>query len=253
MDVKRVRRELVEWLRAKTAEASASGIVVGLSGGIDSAVVAGLAKEAFPDRSLGVIMPCHSSPEDEADARLVAEAFGLSVLRVELSEVWDLLLTVIEGAEGAGDSGAQGRDRLARANLKPRLRMLTLYYLAAKRGYLVAGTENRAELVTGYFTKYGDGGVDLLPLGGLVKSQVKALAVELGVPARVIEKTPSAGLWDGQTDEAELGLTYEVIDHYLLTGEGPADAVAKIKELERASAHKRRFPPIAPVGPVAAG
>nr|MCU0256832.1 NAD(+) synthase [Vicinamibacterales bacterium] len=136
--------------------------------------------------------------------------------------------------------------RLAQANLKPRLRMTTLYYVANRLNYLVAGTGNRTEIAIGYYTKYGDGGVDLLPLGALVKSEVRALARELGVPAPIIEKPPSAGLWIGQTDEGEMGFTYAELEDYLLRG---PDAVApatvmKIERLVRASEHKRHLPPV---------
>src|SRR5690606_5628013 len=108
---------------------------------------------------------------------------------------------------------------MAVANLKPRLRMTTVYYVANTRNYLVAGTGNRSELTIGYFTKYGDGGVDLLPIGRLLKAEVRELARELGIPERIITKAPSAGLWAGQTDEGEMGFTYAELERYL--SEGP--------------------------------
>lgn len=244
---------LVQWMRTRVEEAGASGIAVGLSGGIDSAVVAALAKEAFPDGVLGVIMPCHSLPEDREDALLVAETFAIPTVTVDLGPVWELLLESIEasakGVDAAALTGDEARAGLARANVKPRLRMATLYYLAGLRNYLVAGTENRVEFNIGYFTKHGDGGVDLLPIGNLVKSEVKALARELGVPEKIVEKAPSAGLWEGQTDEAEIGIAYEALDRYYLTGEGPKDVVEKIRRMEAASAHKRRLPPIPDLDP----
>ena len=124
--------------------------------------------------------------------------------------------------------------------------MTTLYYVANRLNYLVAGTGNRTEIAIGYYTKYGDGGVDLLPLGALVKSEVRALARELGVPERVIEKPPSAGLWIGQTDEGEMGFTYAELEDHLLKGPdavAPATAM-KIERLVRASEHKRHMPPM---------
>ena len=249
-----LKERLVEWLRARVEEAGASGLVVGLSGGIDSAVVAGLAKAAFPSGVLGVIMPCHSAPNDREDALLVAETFSIPTVTVDLGPVWDVLVAAIENAAGAsqdaGGAPEAGRDRaLLRANVKPRLRMTTLYYLAGLYNYLVAGTGNRVEISIGYFTKYGDGGVDLLPIGNLVKSEVRALARELGVPERIIARPPSAGLWEGQTDEAEMGLSYEELDRYFLTGEGPREVVAKIRRMEAASAHKRRLPLIPDIDP----
>ena len=135
------------------------------------------------------------------------------------------------------------RLRVVQANIKPRLRMLTLYHAAGLRGYLVLGTDNRAEVYTGYFTKYGDGGADLLPLADLVKGEVRALGRYLGLPEAILQRTPSAGLWADQSDEAEMGLSYEALDRYLLTGEGDPEVVARIEALHRATEHKRRLPP----------
>jgi NAD+ synthase len=143
---------------------------------------------------------------------------------------------------------------LARANLKPRLRMATLYYLAQSRSYLVAGTGNKPEIVVGYFTKYGDGGVDVEPLGDLYKWQVRALARELGVPQPVIDRPPSAGLWVGQTDEGEMGITYDELDAALAaieTGQTTAmdpALLARVQGMMSDSAHKRATPPTCPVG-----
>jgi NAD+ synthase len=241
---------MAEWLRARVHEAGARGIVVGLSGGIDSAVVARVAQLAFPEAVMTVIMPAHSDPRDAEDAKLVAEAFGLPVMTIDLTRPFEALLVQAQQGLGTWPPGTAPDDepsaRLAQANLKPRLRMTTLYYVANRLNYLVAGTGNRTEIAIGYYTKYGDGGVDLLPLGALVKSQVRALARELGVPAPVIEKPPSAGLWMGQTDEGEMGFTYAELEDYLLRGPdaaAPATAM-KIERLVRASEHKRRLPPM---------
>jgi len=241
---------MAEWLRARVHEAGARGIVVGLSGGVDSAVVARVAQMACPDGVMTVIMPAESDPRDAEDARLVAESFGLPVTTIDLSRPFDALLVQAQQGFGTWPPGAAPEDgnsaRLAQANLKPRLRMTTLYYVANRLNYLVAGTGNRTEIAIGYYTKYGDGGVDLLPLGALVKSEVRALARELGVPAPVIEKPPSAGLWIGQTDEGEMGFTYAELEDYLVRGPdavAPATAM-KIERLVRASEHKRRVPPV---------
>lgn len=229
---------LTEWLREQVAAAGAQGAVVGLSGGIDSAVVAGLAKRAFPDAVLGVIMPCHSLPRDAEHARLVAETFSVPVRHVALDAVYDALLASLKAAE-TGEPKA-----LALANIKPRLRMVTLYYLATQHNYLVLGTGNKSELTVGYFTKYGDAGVDLLPLGNLVKEEVREVARHLGVPQEIILKAPSAGLWEGQTDEGEMGFSYAELDNYIRTGQGPLAVMARIKEMNRRSEHKRRLPPV---------
>ena len=232
---------LTEWIRAEVTAGDGRGAVFGLSGGIDSAVVAALAKQAFPDHSLGVVLPCHSDPRDAADGALVAHRFGVPSATVDLGPVYDLLLEQL-----AGSSSDLPESRLATANLKPRLRMTALYAFANQLGYRVLGTGNRSEIAVGYFTKYGDGGADLLPLGGLVKSEVRDLARSLGVPARIMTKPPSAGLWADQTDEAEMGLTYEELDAYLLTGAASPAVKAKVDAMNAASEHKRALPRIAP-------
>jgi NAD+ synthase len=224
---------------------------VGLSGGIDSAVVARVAQMAVPDGVMTVMMPAHSDPQDAEDARLVADTYGLPVMTVDLTRPLDALLVQVQQALGTWppDSPSAADEtaaRLALANLKPRLRMTTLYYVANRLNYLVAGTGNRSEISIGYYTKYGDGGVDLLPLGSLVKSEVRALARDLGVPARIVDKPPSAGLWLGQTDEGEMGFTYAELEDYLRKGPDsltPA-TVMKIERLVRVSEHKRHLPPV---------
>jgi NAD+ synthase len=239
------------WMHDRLGGSHALGFVVGLSGGVDSAVVARLAQLAAGDNVVGVLMPCHSDARDEADARLVADQFKLRTLRVDLAQSYDALISGLLDTTAAipGSGGGTADDiraRLPHVNVKPRLRMTTLYFIANTLNYLVAGTGNRSELVLGYFTKYGDGGVDLLPIGHLVKSQVRELARELGVPAPVIDKAPSAGLWIGQTDEAEMGFTYADLERYLSNGAGSVSpALAEqIERLMRASEHKRALAPV---------
>jgi NAD+ synthase len=231
--------EISSWMAQRVQEAGAAGIVLGLSGGIDSAVVAGLAAQALPGHTLGVLMPCHSQPQDALLAQQVVDTFQIESLTVDLSAPFDAMLSQLP----------QGSD-LAQANLKPRLRMMTLYYLANARNYLVAGTGNRTELMVGYFTKYGDGGVDLLPIGSLYKWQVRELARELGVPQPIIDRPPSAGLWAGQTDEDEIGISYADLDailEALARGERPQQdkqLVDKVKHMVTISEHKRNLAPI---------
>ena len=245
---------IAEWLRQRLALSGARGFVFGLSGGIDSAVVAGLCKLASPGNAAGVLMPCHSDPRDEADAVLVADHFQIPTIRVDLAATYDQLTTTLQLAvkalphEMLPDVAHQTQDlkaQLPLVNVKPRLRMTTLYFLANTLNYMVAGTGNRSELSIGYFTKYGDGGVDLLPIGNLLKSEVRAAARALGVPDPVIEKAPSAGLWLGQTDEAEMGFTYAELEDYLTKGPqtvSPALAM-RIERLMRGSEHKRALAP----------
>lgn len=245
---------IVEWLRQRLNQSGARGFVVGLSGGIDSAVVARLCQAAAPANIVGVLMPCHSDPGDEADARLVADHFRIPTLRVDLGPAYDRFTTTMRDAilslpgdqfPGADEDTADLRAKLPLANVKPRLRMTSLYFVANTLNYLVAGTGNLSELSIGYFTKYGDGGVDLLPIGEMQKSEVRAAAKDLGVPDAVIDKPPSAGLWLGQTDEAEMGFSYAELENYLTDGaERVSPALAmRIERLMRTSEHKRAMAP----------
>jgi NAD+ synthase len=245
---------ITSWMRDRRSETTARGFVVGLSGGIDSAVVARLAQMAAGDDAvIGVLMPCHSDPKDEQDARLVADHFKLRTVRIDLEPPYDALVAALRSAAAglAADRAADGthddiRARLPLANVKPRLRMATLYFVANTQNCLVAGTGNRSELAIGYFTKYGDGGVDLLPIGRLLKDDVRALARELGVPQAIIDKAPSAGLWIGQTDEGEMGFSYAELGQYLTSGAQsvPAPVAARIDRLVRGSEHKRSAVPM---------
>lgn len=230
-DYKKIKDNLVSWLQKKVENAGLKGAVVGLSGGIDSAVTARLSQLAFGEELLTVIMPCHSSSKDRQDALKLANKFKIEVIENDLTEVYDHLLDKLKTADiKAG--------KLAEANIKPRLRMTTLYYYAQAKDYLVVGTDNWSELKIGYFTKHGDGGIDLAPLGSLVKHEVKELAKVLDIPAEIIEKKPSAGLWEGQTDESEMGLSYEELDQYILSGKAEPEVEAKIKELASKNSHK---------------
>jgi len=240
MDTKQLADKLVLWIRDKVLAAGCRGVVVGMSGGLDSSVLAVLCQRAFPQSMLGVIMPCHSSREDVEHARAVASQFSIPTQKVVLDTVFDALLQVLPD-----ERVEPGVSRLARGNLKVRLRMLTLYYFTNQLKYMVAGTSNRSELSIGYFTKYGDGGVDILPLGNLVKGQVKELASFLGIPQPIIDKPPSAGLWQGQTDEDELGFSYDELARYLLTGEA-SDALRKKIESRIAASDHKRLPPQIP-------
>lgn len=232
---------LIEWIRDRVSAAGAQGVVYGLSGGLDSALVGALCQRAFPEDSLAVIMPCHSLAQDMEDARLVADALGLKTEVIILDQVYDLLLGLLNPA---GLDNSSKKMQLTLANMKPRLRMVVLYYYASIHKYLVVGGSNKSELTVGYFTKHGDGGSDLIPLGNLVKCQVRELARYLGVPDKVVMKPPSAGLWKNQNDEDDFGFTYAMLDHYLLGGEIPEDVKEKIDGMRKGSEHKRRTPPI---------
>ncbi|MCU1382069.1 MAG: NH(3)-dependent synthetase [Acidobacteria bacterium] len=241
------------WMRRQLTASGARGFVVGLSGGVDSAVVARLAQLAAPGHVVAAILPVHSDPDDERDAKAIASHFSLTVASEDLSNAYDAMLAAAQGAlhglrhQPRGPRASDpARIRLPLANIKPRLRMTLLYFLATSLDYLVAGTGNRSELAIGYFTKYGDGGSDLLPIGHLVKSEVRALARELNVPPAIVDRPPSAGLWIGQRDEEEMGFTYAELERYLEDGpQGVSPALAmKIERLVRSSDHKRALPPM---------
>ena len=232
-------QKIANWIKKQVETADKKGIIVGMSGGIDSAVVAVLAKKALGDNVLGLMLPCKSNPKDEKHALKVASKFNIKTKKVDLCKIFD------DFSSRYPDASA-----LAKANLKPRLRMVTLYYFANIRNYLVAGTGNKSELSVGYFTKHGDGGVDILPLGDLLKSEVVKLAQELSIPDEIIKRPPSAGLWEGQTDEDEMGITYEELDKIVIaieknrTQDINDDKLLKVKKMMRDSEHKRAAAPI---------
>ena len=194
--MKREIEDIVKWMRETVENAGAKGLILGLSGGIDSAVVGALAKRAFPDTTLGLILPCESDENDEADARLVAEAIDLKIEKVDLTQTYRQLIS----------SSFNSENRMARSNIKPRLRMTTLYYYAQDLGYLVLGSSNASEFYIGYYTKYGDSGSDLIPLAEFLKMKFMSWQRELRIPSKIIDKEPSAGLWEEQTDEKRNGI-----------------------------------------------
>lgn len=234
----------VEWIRQTVIGAGCKGVVLGLSGGIDSTLVAFLIKRAFPEDTIGVILPCKSHERDKEDAIAAAKAAGLDFIEVDITEAHDLLLDSVMGQ--LGHRAVDQNRRMADANLRARLRMSTLYTVANSRGFLVAGTDNAAEVYTGYFTKYGDGGVDFLPIASLTKREVYQWCRHLGAPQSVIDRPPSAGLWEGQTDEGEMGTTYDCIDDLLEGKQIPEQDRKIIEGLHMRSHHKRVMPPYAP-------
>jgi NAD+ synthase len=235
----KLSERLCRWIRKKVKETGTAGILVGLSGGIDSAVAAVLAQKSVGYHVLALLLPCHSLPQDERDALLVADRFQLRWERVDLAPVYDAFLKWLPPA-----------GQMCQANLKPRLRMAALYYYANRLNYLVMGTGNKSERIMGYFTKHGDGGVDLNPLGDLTKTQVRRLARELGIPGRIIDRPPSAGLWEGQTDEQDMNIQYQDLDRIiegLERGKEPRasrEKVGYVKKMMARSRHKRLSPPV---------
>ncbi len=226
---------IVEWIKDIVRSSGAGGIVIGLSGGIDSAVAAALCKKAVGEKILALVIPCHSEPCALSDSERVTGAFGIKTEKVDLTAVYDLLVSVLPSS-----------NKFANANLKPRLRMTVLYHYAKMLNCLVAGTGNRTEIEIGYFTKYGDGAADFMPLAGLLKRDVRSLACELGVPEEIINKPPTADLWKGQTDEGEIGISYEELDDIIFSlGTGKEEKLshmnlAKVRKLIECSEHKRK-------------
>ena len=230
-------QRLCDWMREKVTEAKAEGVLFGLSGGLDSAVVAALSIKIFPQNTLAIIIPCHSLEVDINDASDFINKFNIPYKIIDVSKIYDSFIRLLN------DKEKEKSFKLADANIKPRLRMTTLYYFANKLNYLVVGTGNKSEIMIGYFTKYGDGGADILPLGNLLKSQVRELAEYLGIPKKIINKPPSAGLWEGQTDEEEIGISYDQLDNYLRTGKLNNKIIEKkIKDRITQSMHKRTTP-----------
>ncbi|MBT9175891.1 MAG: NH(3)-dependent NAD(+) synthetase [Firmicutes bacterium] len=238
MEAAVMARKISAWIAQQVRAANMNGVVFGLSGGLDSAVVAGLAKLALPECALGVILPIHSDPIDREHALLVARAFALKVLDVDLSTAYDAFLSAVSTPFACGEL-----PRPTLANIKPRLRMAALYFYASMHSCVVLGTGNLSEYTVGYFTKHGDGGVDLMPLAPLVKAQVRELALYLEVPQVILDKPPTAGLWINQTDEEEIGVTYAELDQYILTGEAEPHVKERVDHLAAISAHKKRLPP----------
>ncbi len=226
---------VVNWLRSKVEEAGCKGLVVGLSGGIDSSVCAALMVKAMGDDALGVILPIKSSAADARDAVELAEAIGINYYTFDWSDVHNMMFdqiaeTVTHDAKNA---------RMTDANLRARLRMSSIYAIANLKNYLVVGTDNAAEIYTGYFTKYGDGGADILPLAHLSKAEVYAWGEYLNVPQSILQREPSAGLWEGQTDESEMGTTYDYIDAHLRGEAIPEKDREIIERMHRRTEHKR--------------
>lgn len=221
-----IRNKIAAFIRSKVAESDASGAVIGLSGGIDSSLTAYLSVGALGSENvLGLLLPEKgiTSEQDINDALEVVKILGIEHKVIEISPVLQSFSKAIADFDK--------KNIVANGNLKARTRMCILYYHANLMHRMVVGTGNKTELLLGYFTKYGDGGVDIEPLGCLYKTQVRGLARYMGIPARIIDKTPTAGLWKGQTDEGELGVSYETADRILAMLVDEKKDVSAVKKL----------------------
>ncbi len=258
LDYEKVSNDIGEFLRSKLEESGAEGFVVGISGGVDSATTFTLAvKHIGKDKVLPLIMPDSDvTPEDDVrDAKMLVESFGIKPHVINISPIVAVFKSTIPIYE------SDEADKIPLGNTRARIRMILLYYYANKMNRLVLGTGDRSEILIGYFTKYGDGGVDLLPIGILYKNQVRKLAVHLGIPEKIAFKPSSPRLWPGQTAEGELGVSYEEVDLVLYSifdlGLNPSEVpeatgvpekvVKRILELHSQSRHKRNPPPTPPL------
>ena len=234
MEAKKEVKDISNWIKERFDKAHRKIAIIGISGGVDSAVTAGLCAEALgPDNVIGIILPCDSPEEDKELALKVIDTFKINSYEMDLEPT---LVSFVS------DYGSIFKKTIG--NVKARLRMTALYAFSEENSGLVVGTTNLTEATIGYMTKYGDGGVDLEPLQEYYKQEVYSLAVELGVPWEIINRAPTAGLWEGQTDEGEIGFSYEEIDKYLIrkkhgwAGTFDPKLSEKIDTLEKANLHK---------------
>lgn len=207
MNLEKTKNDIVNFIQAKVSESNTDGIVVGLSGGIDSTLVACLACEALgKDKVFGIVMPSNTTPaEDTIHGISIAKDLGIRYEEIAIDSILNeyLSMTQLE------------KSTLAIGNLKARIRMSIIYYYANAYNFLVSGTGNRSEILIGYFTKHGDGACDIEPIGDLYKHDVYRLAEYMNVPSEVLNKPPRAGLWNNQTDEEEIGMSYDLLDQIL--------------------------------------
>ena len=229
-------KQRIEFIRGLMESAGAGGIVFGNSGGKDSALAGILCKMAS-ENTVGLIMPCGSKRNyeiDREDAEKIAEQYGITTRLIDLSEAKNKMIDLIGEVTVLSDA--------ALINMAPRLRMTTLYAVAASENRLVAGTGNRSEGYMGYFTKWGDGAFDFNPIADLTVTEVYEYLRFLKAPDFIIKKTPSAGLFDGQSDEDDMGISYKNIDRYLLNGMADPKSRMIIDKFHSSSEHKRKMP-----------
>ncbi len=232
---------VINWIREYVESSHAKGVVVGNSGGKDSATVLALASKALgKDRVLAIGMPCNSIPQDLDDAQLVANTFGVRMIEINLTNPYDLYEQTLIDSLDNNDIELINESKI---NIKPRLRMTTLYAVAQSLGYLVIGTGNLCEAMVGYTTKWGDNASDFNPLGNFTVDEVRFIGSYLGVPDQIVHKAPADGL-GRQTDEEKLGVTYKQIEEYIETGKTDPEAMAIIKDKYEKTRHKRNLVPV---------
>lgn len=223
-------KKIVFFINENIISSNSDGFIFGLSGGIDSALIAAIAANYFPKNHLAVLMNIENTKEDVLDQQELISFFNLNYQDINLTEV-----TKIISKDLKLESSFSG-------NLKSRLRMVTLYSLGQKLNYLVLGTSNLNEIFIGYFTKYGDGASDILPLANLTKYDIWALSKELNVPQKIIEKKPSAGFSHNQTDEEEIGITYKEMEAFFRGQKVSSKIILRMNNFNKTTQHKREFP-----------
>ena len=254
MDWRKIEDDIIHFILKVVSEAKADGVVLGLSGGIDSSVVVALCVKALgKEKVFGLFMPAAFTPvEDQDDAKIIAENLGIRAHSIPLGQIVDRFLEAVPSVE---------RNRVAVGNVFARMRMVTNYFVANSMNYLVSGTGDRSEILIGYFTKYGDGGADFLPIGHLYKTQVRELARHLGLPSRIVDKPASPQLWKGQSATDEIPVDYPVLDLILHSQFDlkvnvedmakhlniPLHVVEKVRTLFEGSRHKRATPLMLPI------
>ena len=224
---------VVDWIKNKFKESGAKGAILGMSGGVDCCTVARLLQKADIPVLL-VKMPYGRSMDfagDKKDANELIERFNFDSFTIDITDEVDMIVSRI-------NVNGVKLTEMAKANIMPRVRMTNLYAIGQANGYLVVGTGNLSERTMGYFTKWGDGACDFNPLANFTKTEVKIMARYLEVPERIITKAPSANLWENQTDEDEMGMSYADLDRYILTGEGTDDIKEKVETAKKKVAHK---------------
>lgn len=244
-DAEKETKNVIEFIRNYFEENNLGGVILGISGGKDSGVVAGLFTEAIgKDKVIGVTMPCHSKDEDREDAKLISDFYGFKLINIDLTDSFDTYKEQINLLGDFTEEELKNSD----INLKPRLRMATLYYLAAlytalnKKTFIVSGTSNKCELYVGYFTKGGDSVHDIAPIADFTVEEVIKIGEVLKVPEKVLYKKPSDGL-SNQTDEDKLGVTYRDIATYMENPEKVEEKTKqKIKKLHDNNLHKFNIP-----------
>ncbi len=255
IDVEQITKLIEEFIRIRVKESGLNGVVIGVSGGIDSAVVTTLAVRALgPERVFALFLPSGTTPsEDLADVTNLCKILGINLKVIDIQNIIHSVSTEIKEKEDS--------NRLEWMNLKPRIRQTIWYFYANKMNCLICGGGNKSELMIGYYTKYGDGAVDLLPIGDIYKTHVYQLAKYLKIPKKILMKAPSAGLSENQTDETEIGMSYDLLDAILFglehfqTESDIADlleiSIERVKEVKSmlySSEHKRRGPILLKLG-----